>query len=112
MGAISRNGDSGVVVTIDSGETESSVFDARDGITFGIITPSALTGSTFTFEVAPFDGAGFTPLNDETGAAVTLAVAADNAYTLPAALAPWPYFRLVSGATEGADRDIRVVRKG
>lgn len=112
MAVIARNGDSGSTVTISAAGTVSTAFDARGDITYGIVMPATFTGAALTFEVSANGTGGWVDLYDDTGAEVTLAVVQGRAYTLPAALAPWPYFRVVSGSTEGSARSITVLSKG
>lgn len=108
---LNRGGARGAVVVIDDTDDTSTAYDARAGITYGAIFPVGFEGTGVSFEVSSDADDTFGALNDETGAAVTLTVAAGGFYTLPAALAPWPYFKIVSNATETNERTIRIVSK-
>lgn len=101
-----------VSVTIASGATASEAVDADGYAAFGVALPAAFTGTSLAVEVST-DGAAFQALSDDTGTVVSLTVAQGNSYALPVgALAPWPWFRLVSGSAEAAERILNVARKG
>jgi hypothetical protein len=73
--------------------------------------PAAFTGTTLTFQVSA-DGSTYQALYDSTGAnQVSMAVAASRSYDLPAELASWPYWKIVSGSAEGDARSLTVVSK-
>lgn len=112
MTRIIRNGDSGETVVIAASGTKSSAFDSRGEITWGVFVPTGFEGTEISFEVSHSVDGAFVALSDDTGAAVEVPVAAANAYTLPAALAPWPAFKIVSNATETNERELRIVGKG
>lgn len=100
-----------VTVTIASGQTTSTAVDAREGAIYGFVLPSAFTGTAVTFTVCDTEAGTYRTLKDADGADVSVTVAASGAYTIPNEIAPWPFFKLVSGSAEGAARSIVVVRK-
>lgn len=108
---LNRGGDSGEVVTIAASGTKSGAFDARAGITYGVFIPTGFEGTEISFEVCHSETGSFIALSDETGTVVDVPVAAAEAITLPAALAPWPFFKIVSNATETNARELRIVSK-
>lgn len=99
-------------ITIASGQTTSDTVVATGTVIAGVIIPAAMTGTAFTFTVCNKRGGAFVPLRDEYGVVVTLPITVNAALNLPAAIATWPYFKFVSGSSEGADRILRVVCKG
>lgn len=88
--------------------TKSTVISNVGSRYLGMILPT-MTGTATTFEVSD-DGVTFVALNNSSGA-VSLTTASSKAYKLPDDLAPFPYFKLVSGSTEAAERTIIIVRK-
>lgn len=108
---MNRGGARGEAVTIAATTDTSDAFNARAGIIYGVIVPAGFDGASISFLVSIGPDDPFFALNDELGSIVTLSVSAGEAYTLPAALAPWPYFKIVSGSTESADRTLRIVSK-
>jgi hypothetical protein len=68
----------------------------------GIYTPSGLTGTTLTFTVCDTLGGTYVALNDpDTGAALSLVVAASKYYAIDPIIFIGPrYVKVVSGSTE------------
>lgn len=91
--------------------TVSSQVDQTTNAVGGFSIPAAFTGTAVTFQVSEADGGTFQALYDETGTAVSVPVAAGRSYSAPAALAAWPYFKIVSGSAEAAARTLAVVGK-
>jgi hypothetical protein len=98
-------------LTIANGATTSDAVRAAGFALFGLVMPSSFTGTTLTFTVS-HDGTTYQALYDNTGTAVSLTVAASRSFDLPTALASWPYFKVVSGSSEGAARTLQIVKKG
>jgi hypothetical protein len=111
MSAIWRD-QSLVTASIANGGTTSGEILLKHFVLLGVALPAAFTGASLTFLVAEQPGGTFQPLYDDTGAQVTLGVAAGRSYTLPAALAAWPVCKLVSSAAEGGARTLTLVTKG
>lgn len=98
-------------LTIANGQTASDAFSAANYAAFGLQMPGAFTGTSITFTVSA-DGSTFQALYDATGATqVSVSVAASRCYDLPAELATWAAFKIVSGSSEAAARSLVVIGK-
>ena len=97
--------------TISNGGTTSTAVYCADAAIFGVVIPSAFTGTSIGFTVSA-DGTTFQTLYDNTGTIVALTVAASRSLDLPTALAGWHSFKIVSNGAEGAARTIVVTLKG
>ena len=99
-------------VTIANGQTTSNAIDLGELAVVGIQTPSALTGTSFTFQ-ASSDNVTFCAVTKVDGTTYTMTVAASKYIVVPPAdLAGVRYLKIVSGATEGqADTIIVVTRQ-
>jgi hypothetical protein len=96
--------------TILNGATVSDAIDAGPYTIFGIQLPAAFTGTALTFQVSA-DNITYQLLYDTANALVTIAaVAQGRSYILPSGLGPWPFFKVVSGTAEGAQRSIVIVK--
>ena len=98
-------------LTIANAQTTSGAMTAGSYAMFGLVIPSAFTGTSISFTVSA-DNSTFQTLYDSNGNEVTLAVAASRSFDLPSALASWPYWKVVSNASEGGARSLVVVAKG
>jgi len=100
-------------VTISSGQTTSEVL-STELITNGeyqlhaLEFPAALTGTTMTFQGARDSDGTYVTIREVGGAsAYSITIAASSGVTLdPRVFATWPFIKLVSGSSEGADRSI------
>lgn len=110
MGLISRS-QKKFTLTIANGATTSDKFAAGGHVIFGLVVPSAFTGTSLTFSVSA-DDSTYQTLYDNTGTVVSLTVSTSRSFDLPTALAAWPYFKIISGSSEGAARSLVVVAKG
>ena len=99
-------------LTIANGATASDAFDARGFVIFGLIMPAAFTGTTITFTVAEVEDGTYQALYDTSNVQVSLTVAVSRSYDLPAELAAWPFWKIVSGSAEGAARSLKIAAKG
>lgn len=95
-------------ITIPNGTATSGTVNGSPGAAFGLVLPAALTSTTLTFQVSA-DGTNFQPLYDSSNAAISQTVAQGRSYQLSAALTAWPYWRVVGGSNEAADRSLIVV---
>ena len=97
--------------TILNGATKSA--ELRTGYrtsVVAVVTPSALTGSAFTFE-GSLDGTTFVPVYNE-GTQYSVNVGTSRYVALNAAVFQGlQSIKIVSGTQEGADRTIQVVLK-
>lgn len=97
-------------VTIASGGTTSGTIALRHFVLWGVVLP-AMTGTSLSFQVSA-DGVTYQALYDDAGDQVLLPIAGSRSYTLPAALAAWPWCKIVSNAAEAAARELVLVAKG
>ena len=109
-GEVLNRGDTRTTATIASSGTTSTAVDFRANAFGGIALPATFTGTTLTFQVSA-DDTTYQALNDRYGAAVSMMVAQGESYPLPTELAGWPWFKIVSGSSEGGNRSITIVRK-
>jgi hypothetical protein len=102
-------------ISIASGQTTSAEEDIQDYMVAGLITPSALTSTTITFQASNASGGTFVDVYDSDGNQVSLAVAASRAIGLSGAeadaLAPFKWIKVVCGSAEGAARTIQLILK-
>jgi hypothetical protein len=96
-------------VTIESSGTTSSARDLNGlGNLVALVTPSALTGTSFTFQ-ASVDGTTYNNVYNE-GTQYSVTVAASRYVALdPAVFAGAQYVKVVSGSSEAAERTITLV---
>lgn len=99
-----------IPATIASGQTTSGEIAMPAGASLvGIITPSALTGTAFTFTAALISGGTFVPVYDES-TAYSLTVGTSRYIAVkPATFAGIRFFKVVSGSSEGGDRALTLV---
>jgi hypothetical protein len=107
---IGRNQAAVVTLTIASSATTSGTYTAIGWAGFGLVMPSAFTGTSVSFLVSA-DNATFQPLYDSTSTLVSLSVAVSQSYDLPSALFSWPYWQIKSASSEGGSRSLVVVGK-
>jgi hypothetical protein len=98
-------------LTIANGATSSDAFVAEGHVAFGLKMPGTFTGASISFTVSD-DGTTYQALYDQFNNQVTVTVAASRNYDLPAELAAWPYFKIVSASAEGGARSLVVTAKG
>jgi hypothetical protein len=93
-------------VTIASSGTESAAVDLRGMTLCGFYLPAALTGTAVSFK-ASIDNSTFVTVEDGFGNTVSKTVSASKAIILnPSDFAGIQYLKLVSNATEAAERTI------
>ena len=98
--------------TIAISTTTSSIIDCLGKVLVGLIMPSAFTGTTLAIEVS-MDGTTFLPLYNTSGSAVSITVGVDRHIGIvPADFAGARWFKLVSGSTEVAEREITAILRG
>lgn len=110
MSRADSRGDTAVTATIAASGTKTDAIDLRGCSRLGFALPATFTGTAISFEVS-HDNVTFQALNDDSGA-VSMTVAQAKSYTVSDAdgVGVWPWVKLVSGSTEGAERLITVVR--
>lgn len=100
----------GQTLVIAASGTVSDAFNNTHCVAAAVVLPATFTGTALTFQVSA-DNSTFVALNNDSGA-VSITVAQAKAYALPAGLAAFPYFKIVSGSTEGSARSLLVTGKG
>lgn len=107
-------------LTIANGGTVSTAFTAGWHAAYGLVLPASFTGTSISFQVcadttvdSPTYQALYEVDDPATGTQrqVTLAVTQGRSYDLPAALATWQGFKIVSNGAEAAARSLVVVGK-
>lgn len=94
--------------TIAASGTTSGAIPCNGAIPVALQFPT-MTGTAMTFHVSLDDGATFTELVDTSGAAVSITVPDNKVVTLaPSTFAGVDQFKLVSGSSEAAAREIIV----
>jgi hypothetical protein len=99
---------SDAVVIATSGTTSTSILFQGNRVAIAVITPSSLTGTSFTFQVS-VDDSTYVNLFDE-GSAYTLSAAGSRFIALKRQ--PFEgvrYLRIVSNLSESANRTIIIV---
>ena len=101
---------SSTTVTIAESGTTSGAVDLGEWLVAGIITPSALTGTAFTFTAADAEDGTYNACYDSSGNAISVTVAASRHILLePQTFAGARWLKIVSGSTEAAARNITLV---
>lgn len=98
-----------VTFTIASGQTTSAAVNMGACTMAAIVTPAALTGTSFTFTQAS-DGGTYTPVYDEYNSVKTVAVGTSRTILI-APVDYWigGYWKIVSSGAEGGTRTIKVI---
>lgn len=100
-----------LTVTIASGQTVSGAAFMAGCRLVGLIFPASLTGTTFTFQ-AGADGVAYSALYNTSGAILTTVVGPSRYVVFNASdFAGIAYLKLVSNASEGADRIVTLVTR-
>lgn len=87
--------------TIADGATKSDVIDLMSQELAGIITDANLTGTSLTFEGSSTPDGTFVGINDASGSAITLTVAASKVIIPDATkVYGFPYIKLVAGSAQ------------
>ncbi len=99
------------VATIASGQTASGAIDLQGLLLCQLIMPSALTGTSISFQ-SSHDNVTFNDVYNDTNTQITITVAVDRTYNIdPKDFAGVRYLKIVSNASEGADRSIGVMTR-
>ena len=98
-------------VTIGAGSTTSDAIDMQGYTLTAIIMPATFTGTSLTFSVSD-DGNTFYTMYNTSNTAVTAYVTQGRWYELlPSDFASTRYLKIISSATEGSARTIKLVRR-
>lgn len=96
-------------VTIPAAGAVSSLFDARGMGLLNVSIPPGFLGTSISFQVCSTAGGAYQALYGQDGTLVSQPVLADRAYPLHTAVTGWPFFKIVSNATETAGATLTVV---
>lgn len=98
-----------IIATIANGQTKSDIIDTYGVTIVQIELPAAFDGTSLTFETSS-DGSTFQPYRNINNIIVSVTCSAGNNYGIAAQdFFPVRYVKIVSNATEAADRIIRLV---
>lgn len=100
-----------LTATIDSGQTVSDAINVYGCTLACVETPSAMTGDALTFEGSIDGGSTFVKIKDKGGVAYTVVVSTSEAGSCPLdsfMFYPYDRVKVVSDATEGADRVLKL----
>lgn len=102
-----------LVAVIPTGQTTSQQVDLSGVDPCGLFLPAAFTGTALKFLAAPASDGTFLPLKDGSGNDYALVVSAGSYVIIPdlQAFAGVRWLRLVSSATEAADRSIVIAAR-
>lgn len=99
-------------VTIPINQTKTAAIDLKGFTVVGIQFPSALTGTSISFEVGPDQTGTFVPVYNSSGLVSYTAAASRYLAIEPTVLMGALHLKLVSGSTETAARTIILHLKG
>jgi hypothetical protein len=100
-----------VNATILNGQSKSNIIDVKGTSIKTIFLPAAFDGSTLTFEISE-DGTNFFPYYNINNMPITIDVTAGRAYGLAAIdLYSIQFLKIVSSATESAERIIKLIAR-
>lgn len=111
MGAIWRD-QAAAPVKIAIADTKTPAIELKHYVLFGLALPAGFEGTSISFEVCDTKNGAFQPLYDDQGTLVAVTVQAGRSYVLPAALAAWPFCKVVSNVVAAAERNLTFVFKG
>lgn len=99
-------------VTIAADGDTSGSFQVGSSAAGSVTTPSALTGTTFTYEVSN-DATTWSAVKDSAGDDISaVTVTTSKNYTLPAEVFSHKLARIKSGSSEAAQRSLTVFLSG
>jgi len=102
--SLSQNLLEGATATIANNATTSDAISCGGAYLCAVSFPAAFTGTSISFQVS-FDGSTYRDLRDSSGAVVSLAVHVEDTVSAPLdVFGPFPYLKVVSNATELAER--------
>lgn len=107
MQQILRHRTTKIATIAASGTVSSAIETQAEYPNMGLVLPATFTGTALTFQVS-LDNGTYQALYKEDGSAVSMTVAQGRSYQLPIELACWPWFKIVSGSTEGSERTLNL----
>ena len=99
------------LIDVSEDATNSSSINADNMLLCGVVFPAAMTGTTITFDYS-VDGSNWVDVFETDGTEVSYTVSAGNVVRVDPsgwAFASNGYLRITSGATEAADRKIKLL---
>ncbi|MGE0755273.1 MAG: hypothetical protein AB7L92_08970 [Alphaproteobacteria bacterium] len=102
-----------LTATISSSGTTSGAIDLSGATLCGIILPAAITGTAISLQMSNDDSGTFVTVQDGAGSDLSLSVAASKYVPISnlALVAGLRFIKLVSNASEGAERVITLVTR-
>lgn len=97
---------------IANGATASEAIPVDDVSSGSFSIPAAFTGTAVTFTGSDTADGTFVAIYNASNAAVSITVAINRAYPLPAECFGFKFIKIVSGSSEAAERTIKVTTKG
>ncbi len=99
------------VATIASSGTTSNAIDLQGLLVVQFIMPSALTGTSISFQ-SSYDNVTFQDVYNDQNAQISITVSVNRTYNIePVDFAGCRYLKIISNASEGAERSIGVVTR-
>lgn len=96
-------------VTISNGGTTSTAIDTSGLSILGIVIPSSFTGTAISFQTS-IDNSTYNNLYNTSNTLVSMNVTQARSYGIvPSDFAGWRFLKLVSNATEGGSREIKLL---
>lgn len=101
------------IKTIPAADTKSDEIPFKDFAQGGFVIPTGFEGTAVSFEVcATREPTAFVPFhNSTTNTLVSVPVSPSIAYAFPLDLFPFAWCKIVSNATESAERAIQIAQK-
>jgi hypothetical protein len=102
-----------LVATIANGQTTSNEIDLSGTDVCGFFMPAAFTGTALKITASPTAGGTFVPVYDGDGSELSLAVGTSRFVPIKnlAVVAGLRFIKLVSGSSEGAQRQIIIAAR-
>lgn len=99
-----------IPASIASGTTTSAAINIAGATLVGIHLPATLTGTSLSFQAASSEGGTYQPVTGSSGGTYSLTVSGGKFVLLnPADFAGIAHLKLVSNASEAADRNFELV---
>ena len=106
------SGQGNQTVTIASGQTKSGAVSLQGAVLYALRIPATITGTSISLEESDSEIGTFRPVYDNTGALVSVPVSASRTCVFaPSTVHGLRFIKLVSSASEGADRSIGVITR-
>ncbi len=93
-------------VVIANGATDSAVFTNAGYVAGALLLPGTFTGANISFKGCLTVGGTYQLIYDLTGALITFAVTQGRNYPIPGEVLAYPFWKIISDASEGGARTI------